>query len=275
MIIDSHFHGYKPKSKTCWAEDRMKEMGDCGISFVEIGIDIEDADDMIRVMTEFPLCLGVAVGQHPKLIGDSTDVDSVLEKVAGAVDRYKEQVLAVKTGLDYYRVSAEGAYEKQRAFLRRMLEFAGSRDLPAVLHIRSDGERPKAAHEDVLTVLRDVNYSGKLVLHCFSGDAEIAEAYLRLPARVYFGVGGSITYPDRELLAAAVKEIPESRILLETDAPYIKPFLPDGTRVKGNNNTPLNLPVIMERLAEVRGVSSERIREVTVRNANEFYGLNK
>jgi len=270
-IIDSHFHGYEPKNKRCWAEAQMSELVESGISFAEIGIDIADVDDMVCVMTGLPGCLGVAIGHHPKLVLADTDIDTVFAQVVCAVETHREHVLAVKTGLDYYWIREEAAHEKQRLFLRKMLGFANKQSLPAVLHVRSAKENLGAAHEDVLCILRDMNYSGKLVLHCFSGDCRTVNAYLELPAQVYFGIGGSITYPGQDQLLEALRIIPEDRMLLETDAPYIKPFLPDGTRVKGKRNTPLNLPVIINKLAAERGLTTEEVIALTTENARSFF----
>ena len=200
------------------------------------------------------------------------DIEKVFVHVRERLEIYKDHALGIKTGLDYYRVEDDRARWKQRELLRMFLECAKDEKLPVVLHVRSQEDKSADADKDILSVLSETQFKGKMVLHCFSGERELASRYLAGNENTYFGIGGVLTFPDCGGLTEAVKEIPRDRILLETDGPYMKPFYMDGTRVAGKKNSSLNLPVIIDKIATVLGISPKEVEDLTTKNACEFYG---
>lgn len=144
-----------------------------------------------------------------------------------------------------------------------------------VLHVRSrtDEEELFQADEDLLAILNQMKFREPMVLHCFSGNANLAARYLRENEHTYFGIGGTITFPGNEMLEAAVQAIPANRLLLETDGPYLKPFYPDGTRPPGKRNSSLNLPIIIDKLASILAMTPMEVEKLTAENACEFYKL--
>lgn len=272
MIIDTHVHYFNPKNKECWAANRMAEFEARGIKFVEISIDCFDIDNMAAVITKYSSCLGVVLGEHPKQVTADLDIEKVFVHVRERLEIYKDHALGIKTGLDYYRVEDDRARWKQRKLLRMFLECAKDEKLPVILHVRSHEDKSADADKDMLSVLSETQFKGKMVLHCFSGDRELASRYLAGNENTYFGIGGVLTYPDCSGLTEAIKEIPRDRILLETDGPYMKPFYPDGTRTAGKKNSSLHLPVIIDKIAAVLGISPKEVEDLTTKNACEFYG---
>ncbi len=273
MIIDTHEHCYNPKTMDCWAANRMPEFENRDIKFVEIGINCFDIDDMIEVITKYKPCLGVVLGEHPKFITKDTDVESIFTYVIDRLLLYRNHVLGIKTGLDYHWVTDESAKGKQQELLKKFLRYAKEEKLPVVLHIRSHEDDPEAADLDMFSILQEVDFSSKMVLHCFTGNDSIAMRYLEINPNTYFGIGGAITHQECSALVAAVNAIPRQRILLETDGPYMKPFYPDMTRPAGKRNLSLNLPIVIDRLAAVLGSTSVEIENITSKNAYDFYYL--
>ncbi|MCI6422432.1 MAG: TatD family hydrolase [Blautia sp.] len=271
LIIDTHVHSFNPKTRNCWAKTQIDEMKKQRIRFMEIPINIDDFEDMAGVMSNFDSCMGIGVGQHPKLISAGTNVDELMEKVNHYVYEYRDKIRLIKTGLDYYRVTDETSQKKQRETLRRMLMCAQRNQLPVVLHIRSNDKEIHKADYDLMKILEEMDYKDKAVIHCYHGESFLTEEYLTLSAQIYFGIGGAITFEENQALCQAIVSMPKERILLETDAPYIKPCYPDGTRPKGKKNSPLNLPIIIEKLAEIYGMDYEEIVEQTTQNATRFY----
>lgn len=273
MIIDTHEHCFSPKTMDCWAASRMPEFEKNNIKFIEISIDCFDIDDMIAVITKHSPCIGVVPGAHPKLITGDTDIDIVFDYVKDRLSLYRSCVLGIKTGLDYHWVKDEKAQEKQRLLLMHFLQYATEHVLPVVLHVRSNDDEPMQADEDILSILSGMKYTGKMVLHCFHGNSELVSHYLETNENTYFGIGGSITYPSCEELINAVKNMPDDRILLETDGPYIKPYYPDMSRPPGKRNSSLNLPIVIDKLSSILGMSSSELETMTAQNACEFYNL--
>lgn len=274
MIIDTHQHCFSSKTKDCWAASRMIEFEKYNIKFVEIGINCFDIDNMIRAITKYTPCIGVVLGEHPKQITIDTDTEKIFCYVKEKVMHYKTHVLGIKTGLDYFWVEDEELRKKQRALLQFFLQYAEEQRLPIISHVRSRDDDPFCADKDMVSILSKMKYKGRIVLHCFNGTKELASKYLAINDNIYFGIGGAITFPAREKLIEAVKIIPRNRILLETDGPYMKPFYPDMARPQGKKNSSLNLPIVINKLAEVLDILPSRVEEMTAKNACEFYGLN-
>ena len=104
------------------------------------------------------------------------------------------------------------------------------------------------------------------VIHCFSGSKEMAKEYIKMG--YYIGVGGVVTFKNARVLKEVVESIPLERILTETDCPYLAP-VPN----RGKRNHSGNLPYVVEKLAEIKGVSKEEIIRETAKNAREMYRI--
>jgi TatD DNase family protein len=134
------------------------------------------------------------------------------------------------------------------------MRIAREAEKPVIIHTRE-------AWEDTLGVL-----TGPGVLHCFTGDADQARQAIDLG--FYLGFGGVLTFPKSEALRDAARVVPEDRLLLETDCPYLAPV-----PFRGKRNEPAYVAHTARKLAEVRGVNEEEIARVTTRNFEELFGL--
>ncbi|MDE3056005.1 MAG: TatD family hydrolase [Verrucomicrobiota bacterium] len=169
----------------------------------------------------------------------------------------KKELLAIgETGLDYYSVSTPKAIQEK--FLVRYLHLAKETQLPLLFHCRN-------AFADLFTIVSQ-EYSGPALIHCFTGSLQEAETALQLGWHLSFS--GIITFKKSEELRKVVKEVPLSRILLETDAPYLAP-----QSHRGHLNEPSFLPETAHCIAEVKGVSIEEVAAVTSFNAKHFFKI--
>jgi TatD DNase family protein len=161
-------------------------------------------------------------------------------------------------GLDYYWDAAPR--EAQRRVFGDQLALARDLDVPVVIHSR-------AAEADTLAVLDDLGFRGRPVLwHCFGGDGELLGA---LRSRGFFvSVPGPVTYPQNTALAEAVAAMDLSRLLLETDAPYLAP-----EPWRGKRNEPAFTAFTAVRVAALLGLAPETVWRATGDNARAFFGL--
>jgi Tat protein secretion system quality control protein TatD with DNase activity len=167
-----------------------------------------------------------------------------------------------ETGLDYhYRPDTRTA---QRDLFAAMLRLAGRRGLPAVIHTRD-------ADADTLQILGEAGSpslaaAGRLgVVHCFTGDAAFASALL--DRGLYLGFSGIVTFRNADALRQVARLVPDDRLLIETDSPFLAPV-----PVRGRPNEPAFLGHVAACLARVRGVSAEWIADLTARNAERLFG---
>ena len=166
-------------------------------------------------------------------------------------------------GLDYHYKREEQHRLKQHIWFLYQLDLAWRLKKPVILHVRD-------AHEDALRILK-WHPARKLggVIHCFYGPWEIAQQYLKLG--YHFGIGGSLLQQKERAgaLWEAVKHIPLDRILVETDAPFILPYCKDVIQPKllrRARNTSLILPAVIEKIANLKGISVETVEQAVMYN---------
>lgn len=209
---------------------------------------------------EYPGVLFATAGVHPHLASEfNAETETVLRELCA-----QPEVVAVgETGLDYFRDFSPR--EHQRHAFERQLQVAVDCGKPLFLHQRD-------AHKDFIAMLRQVkDRLHEVVVHCFTGSqAEMREC---LDLGCYIGITGWICDERRGThMQAYMGDIPIDRLLIETDAPYLKPrnLRP---RVKSHRNEPCWLPWIAETLATCRQESPEQLAEQTTVNARRFFRL--
>jgi TatD DNase family protein len=141
---------------------------------------------------------------------------------------------------------------------RKHIELAKKLDLPLVIHVRE-------AHDDVLTILKEeAAWETMGVIHSFTGDYEMAKKYIN--EGFYISFSGILTFKNTEVIREAAKKIPIERVLIETDSPYLAPI-----PFRGKKNEPSYIKHIAEKIAELRGVSPDKIEEETTTNAKNLF----
>ena len=187
-----------------------------------------------------------ALGLHPLFMSEhkAQHLEQLRKQIAMC------QVLAIgEIGLDFYLPDHDK--EAQISLLLQQLEIAQHFELPILLHVRK-------AHDQTIHLLKDVPVIGGIV-HAFNGSLQQAGQYQDLG--FVFGVGGTVTHPRATRLRHLISKLPQSSLVLETDAPD----MPLANR-QGQRNTPENIPLIMAALAELRNESCDEVAAFTTEN---------
>ena len=232
-------------------------------------IEINSCPDVLRIAEENEIVFA-AVGVHPN--SALTWQKDSAEKLKKLVSRPK--VLAIgEIGLDYYRDRAPK--DLQREILQEQLEIAGASGLPVILHVRNKSEDDRSCIEDLLIILENwlagnslVKKDGKYipgVIHSFSGNVQESKHTVELG--FYIGITGAVTFNKAEIMRAVVAEIPEDKLLIETDGPFITPH-----PYRGKRNEPAHVRYIVDKISAVIGLTPDKVAAQTSANAAGLFG---
>jgi TatD DNase family protein len=243
-VIDTHAH-LDALDDPLGAVARAREAGVERI--VAIGSGLESTRATIAIAAEEREVF-VAAGIHPHQAGEAESLDELAALFDGGV------VAIGEIGLDFYRDYAP--HEDQRRLFSHQLQFAAELGKPVIVHSR-------AADEETAAHLAD--FSGPVVLHCFSSPALLPTA---LERGYYVSFAGNVTYPKAAELREAAAKIPADRILAETDCPYLAP-----QPVRGKTNEPAYVVHTIAALAETRGEDADELAQRIGANAAAVFGL--
>lgn len=249
LIFDTHAH-YEDQRFDENREEMFSLFGQKGVGkIITCGCDKESSLKALAIAEKYDYVYA-ACGIHPGNIDSGTTVEEI-EKLA-----HREKCIAIgEIGLDYYWV--QDNKEQQKEIFISQIKLAKKLNLPVIVHDRD-------AHADTLEILKE--YKPKGVVHSFSGSVEMAEELLKIG--MYFGIGGVITFKNAKKLPDVVKMLPEDKILLETDAPYLAPV---PYRSKTNNSSLIYLTA--QKIAEIRESDTESILKLTFKNAQNLFGI--
>jgi TatD DNase family protein len=251
MFVDTHAHlTYSDLSENL--EAVLERANLAGVKrIINIATDLESSESVIKSSIKFDNVFAV-VGIHPQ---DSANLPSDWQRILRELLTLPKVVAVGEIGLDYYRIYSPK--EKQIEVFREQLLIAQELNLPVVLHDRQ-------AHEDLKQILTETGYY-RGVLHCFSGNADFATEMTRRGLHISFTGNATYGNPKTE---KAVRATPLSKLMLETDAPFLAP---EGKR--GEINEPANTPLIAAKIAGLKGLPLETVETVTTQNAFTFFGL--
>jgi TatD DNase family protein len=262
-MIDTHCHLHHAQFEADRAAARDRAFAAGLSALLEVNIDAAGwARAAELAATDRRIFLTVGIHPHDTGRAGAGDLDRLADHLG------HERVRAVgETGLDYFRDYAP--HDVQRDFFRRHVSLARESGLPLVVHARERAGGP-SAHADIFRILEEEG-RGRVrgVLHCFSGDLEVARRAAAIGFRL--GIGGAVTYsPERSgaLLAAIAGAVGPEIFVLETDCPYLGPV-----PRRGRRNEPANLPLIAEALGRYLGASAEEIGRMTDASADDLFGL--
>jgi TatD DNase family protein len=251
LILDSHAH-YEDSAFDADRDKLLKTFPQRNVfAVINSGGDVESSKECIKLADEYGFCYA-SVGIHPTCL-ENTDIGSV-QKMEELLE-HKKVVAVGEIGLDYHYTDGNAA--KQKKFFEEQIKLAMLHKLPVIVHDRD-------AHEDTVTILE--KYAPAGVVHCFSGNVEMAERVIKLG--MYVGIGGKITFKGSGALVDVVKNVPVEKILLETDAPYLSPVPFRGKRCESPY-----IKYVAEKIAEIKGTVSETILSVTKSNGIKLFGL--
>ncbi|HMM93414.1 TatD family hydrolase [Phycicoccus sp.] len=225
---------------------------------VQIGCDPEGNEFAVAAAEAHRAVLaGVAVhpNEVPRLAAEGR-LDAALARVEELTAHPRVRVVG-ETGLDHFRTGPEGHAAQEESF-RRHIELARRAGLALQVHDRD-------AHADVLRVLRDAGAPERTVMHCFSGDLDMARECV---ARGYhLSFSGTVTFKNAKDLRDALSVTPLELLLVETDAPYLTPH-----PWRGATNSPMLVPLTVRVMASVLGVAVATLCEALSENAERLYG---
>ncbi|MDD5072007.1 MAG: TatD family hydrolase [Patescibacteria group bacterium] len=283
MFVDTHAHvNFNAFSQDADEVIRRSLAGDTWM--VLVGSEYKTSKKALDYANRYEKGVYAAVGLHPvhldDLMVESDDENGEYSFRAKTeefnYDNYEklakfEKAVAIgEIGLDYYHINLAGDVsaikKKQREIFESQLLLARHLDLPAIIHCRQ-------AHDDMLAVLADFKKKRRDmipadrpwgVMHCFSGDEDLAWKYFSLGLIISFT--GLVTFSKR--WDDLIRKMPPEKFMIETDCPYMTP-----EPYRGKRNEPLLVKRVAARIGEIRNLSPERVGEITTKNAREFFGI--
>lgn len=225
---------------------------------VQVGCDLQGARFTARVIDEQPELLG-GVAIHPNeapRFADRAALEAAWAEIESLADHPRIRVIG-ETGLDYFRTGPEGVAAQQDSF-RWHIDLAKRTGRALQIHDRD-------AHEDVLRILAEVGAPEKTVLHCFSGDIEMARECIR--RGYYLSFAGTVTFKNARSLRNALSIAPLEQVLVETDAPYLTP-----APHRGATNAPYLVPLTIRAMAGALNVDVPTLCAAVSANSERVYG---
>jgi TatD DNase family protein len=254
MLFDTHAHFNDKRFK----EDRdevINKAYESGVSYIlNVSYNIPSLEHSVSLSKRYSY-IYAAVGIHPHYSKEMND--EVLDKVR-SLTQNKKVVAIGEIGLDYYRDLSPK--EIQKKWFIKQIDLAKEIKLPIIVHIRD-------ANEDAVKLLKDQNareVGG--IIHSFSGDINMAKEVMN--NNFYISVGGPVTYRNAGRLVDVVKYVPEDRLLIETDCPYLTP-----EPFRGRRNDSSLVRLVAEKIASIKDKTFDEIAEITTNNAKRLFQI--
>lgn len=254
MLFDSHCH----LDDSRYDVDRdavLARAKEAGVDYiVNPGADLQTSQNAVLLASKHAHIFA-AVGVHPH---DAKDMDdSVLQLIAHLAK--KPKVVAIgEIGLDFhYDLSPR---DVQRHWFVEQIRLAKNLGLPIVVHDRE-------ANQEIFDTLRaEKAFETGVLLHCYSGSAELAKQYLKHGATL--SIAGPITFSNARKTVEVVQTVPLEHLLIETDGPYLTP-MPH----RGKRNEPAYVRFVAEKVAQIKGITADEVAEQTCMNALKFFKI--
>ncbi len=227
-------------------------------------LDLESSREVIRLADNNEIVFA-AIGVHPNSARSwNSESAAALQTLVS-----HPKVIAVgEIGLDYYR--ARAPQKVQKNILRKQLQIALNQKLPVILHVRNSSDGDRSCIKDLLLILENwlteadplpLEMKGRIgVIHSYSGNLNEGKQALQLG--FYIGITGSVTFNNAFTIREVVKHTPLSKLLIETDGPFITPH-----PYRGKRNEPAHVRHIVDKISEITGIPQESVAEQTSANA--------
>ena len=257
-LFDSHAHCDDERFAAEYEGGSDKMICDCfdsGVSnIVNIGTCLENSRASIELAHKYE-GMYASCGIHPSDVLSYENVDDVILELEKLLSDEKAVALG-EIGLDYHYENIPK--EPQILYFEKQMELAKKLDIPVIIHDRE-------AHGDCLEIIKKFP-SVKGVFHSFSGSPEMATELVKLGW--YISFSGTVTFKNARVPKEACKVVPEDRLLIETDSPYLCP-----TPHRGELNRPSYVFFTCEEIARQRETSTEHIAEITYQNAKRLFNI--
>ena len=222
---------------------------------IVIGWDKASSELAIKLAEQYDFIYAV-IGFHPENIFDVSDKE--LYEVLN-LSKHPKVVGIGEIGLDYHWTKDPDKREIQKEFFIKQIEYANQVKLPISIHSRE-------AFNDTLEILKEHKplYGG--VMHCYSGSVENITDIINL--NLYIGLDGPVTFTNAKTPKEVAAEVPLDRLVVETDCPYLSPH-----PLRGTVNEPANITLIVDAIAEARGMSKKHLLDVLYQNSCKLFNI--
>ena len=255
MIFETHAH-YDDKMFDEDRESLLENMQEAGIGrIVNIGADLASTASSIALAEKYPF-IYAAAGVHPS---DAAQLNEHTFQWLSEQTAHEKVVAVGEIGLDYYWEKDEKMRELQRKAFIKQIELANKLNLPIVIHTRE-------AIMDTLEILKQNPVDKKGVFHCCPQNRELIKEGLKLG--FYISFAGPITFKSSKNAEEMINLVPDNRILIETDSPYLAP-----EPVRGTRNDCRNVKYIAEKIAKAKNISLEEVSKITMQNVRELFNI--
>ena len=259
-LFDSHSHLNDEK----FDEDRdkvIKEIYELGVTnFITAGYSVESSKKAIEISNKYDFIYTTA-GVSPNDIPQTEEeLWIMLKEIKNLVKENIEnkKIVAIgEIGLDYYWEKDEDKRILQRKAFIEQIKLANEFNLPIVIHTRE-------AVMDTLDILKKNEVYKKGVFHCCPLNRELVKEGLKLG--FYISFAGPVTFKNSKNANEIISMVPNDRILIETDSPYLSP-----EPLRGKRNDPRNVKYIARKISEVKGITLEEVADITYNNAKRIF----
>ena len=257
-LFDSHSH-YNDDKFNMDREEIIKETLLNGVSnFIVAGYNIESSKKAIEIAKEYNEIYAI-VGISPndlENVETKDDIDKCINEIKN-IAKDKKVVAIGEIGLDYYWNKENK--ELQKDMFIKQIEIANELDLPIVIHTRE-------ATIDTIEILKEKNVNKKGIFHCCPLNQELIKEALKLD--FYISLSGVITFKNVKNVEDIINMIPEDRLLIETDSPYLSP-----EPVRGKRNNSMNVKYVAEKIANIKNKTLEEVANITNKNAKMIFNI--
>jgi len=259
-LFDSHSHLNDEKFDED-REEQIKKIRESGVSnFITAGYSVESSKKALEIAKKYDFIYTTA-GVSPNDIPQTEEeLWKQLAEIEKIVEKNKEKICAIgEIGLDYYWNTDNKELQK-KAFIEQ-IKIANKYNLPIVIHTRE-------AVMDTLQILKENKVTKTGVFHCCPQNRELIKEGLKLG--FYISFAGPITFKNSKNAEEMINLVPNDRILIETDSPYLAP-----EPVRGTRNIPANVKYIAQKIADVKGLTLEEVEKITFENTKNILYISK
>mgnify|MGYP006304754651 CR=1 FL=1 len=264
MLIDSHAHLNFEDFDAEW-QQTIDYCQKNNIWMINVGSQFETSKRAIGIAEKYDKGVYASVALHPIHVdGSSFHPEKFLpDEYKNLISSSKKVVAIGETGIDFFHDDKN--FSRQKEVLVQHINLAKENNLPIILHSRNSKDGSKDAYEEILKILKQENFNHG-VIHCYGGNIKQALEFLNLG--FFVGFTGVVTFKNAKELVEVVENLPLDSILVETDCPYLAP-----EPHRGEKNYPQYVKFVAEKIAKIKQIDYNEVKEQTAQNAINLFGL--
>lgn len=261
-MFDTHNHLLEKRFQKD-IDQVLERISDAGMRSLTCATNYQESLEVIEFLKGKENLFG-SVGLDPQDVGKEEFDEAGFRKI---LEQKNPQIVAIgEVGLDYYWPENLEHKELQKKVFKKQLEMAKEFNLPVIIHCRDQEGDTHGAFNDLFEILVEVDSPATGVVHSFTGSEQQAQKIVELG--YYLGFNGIITFKNAGHLIDVVKSIPQDRILIETDAPYLAPV-----PKRGERNEPVFVEYVGQKIADLLQMSKEEFMKISDGNAEKLFQI--